>query len=359
MIALRGVGERAAQGAAEGVEQRQTGDRLDQDRRAGDEMGDAARQQAEDDASGAVARRGDPAPRRIGRGVLAGAQSGDDRAEVDGVAAERRRQQGENARRGDQWSRRRPIAVGGEHRDAGQVLRRHGDDEQRQRQRDHRAERENRRRPYRRRRQPGEIETARAGKTDQDQRDDRRSGRGVKPLPARDEKPGDDDRRCGRRRLSEGVNRREAEPEQHAGEHRVGERRRDRRHQSAERTDQPGGDEQQADDEESAHRFGKTAGRRAGRGEQRGARRRPRRRDWHAGGEAQHDAGDAHRDRQRHQARRRLSVAGPDRRKPLEDDRERTGEADKGRHKARYDGLKKQGMAHAGRKPCNSREARA
>ena len=36
--------------------------------------GDAARQQAEDDASRRRARRGDPAPRRIGRGVLAGAQ---------------------------------------------------------------------------------------------------------------------------------------------------------------------------------------------------------------------------------------------------------------------------------------------
>ena len=74
-LALVGVGERAVQRAAEGVEQRQAGDRLDQDRRAGDEMGDAARQQAKDDASRAVARRGDPAPRGIGRGVLAGAQA--------------------------------------------------------------------------------------------------------------------------------------------------------------------------------------------------------------------------------------------------------------------------------------------
>ena len=126
------------------------------------------------------------------------------------------------------------------------------------------------RRPYRARRQPGEIEpAARAGKADQDQRDDRRRGRCVEPLPARDEEPGDDDRRRRRRRLGKRADRREAEPEQHAGEHRVGERRRDRRHQPAERTDQPGGDEQQADDQKGARRLGEAARRRAGRREQR------------------------------------------------------------------------------------------
>ena len=67
-----------------------------------------------------------------------------------------------------------------------------------------------------------------------------------------------------------------------------------------------------------------------GRRQQRRPRRRPGRGDRHPVGDAEGDSGDAHRDRQRHQAGSRLGVARPDRRQPLEDHGEGRGEADEG-----------------------------
>ena len=157
-LALAGVGERVVQGRAEGVEQRETGDRLDEDRRAGGESGDAAGQEAENDKDEPRGRRRDPAFLRIGRGVRRGAERRGDRAQVDGVAAERRGENGEEPGRRDQRPGRRLVVIGREHRHARQVLRGHGDDEQRQRQRDDRLEREGRRDGQKAGRQVRELE---------------------------------------------------------------------------------------------------------------------------------------------------------------------------------------------------------
>ncbi len=98
--------------------------------------------------------------------------------------------------------------------------------------------------------------------------------------------------------------------------------------------------------EKGADRRGKTSSRGPGRRQQRSAGRRPGGRNRHARCEAEANAGDPHRDRQRHQTRRGLSVARADRGQPLEDDCKRRSESD-------------EGGDDAGRRPAESRNVKS
>jgi hypothetical protein len=97
--------------------------------------------------------------------------------------------------------------------------------------------------------------------------------------------------------------------------------------------------QQHAADEEGADRLRKAAAGHGGRRQQRRARRRPRDADRQAQPERQHDAGEPHRDRQRHEARGGLGRVRPHRHQPLQHHGEGGGEAHEPREQAGRDRL--------------------
>ena len=135
------------------------------------------------------------------------------------------------------------------------------------------------------------------------------------------------------RRLDDGLDRREAQAEQHAGQHRVGERRRNRRHRPSERLDQ-------APPRSAAPAAMRKAPTAAG--------KPPATAPVEASSAApgvDHAAetgcrgptlsampASAHRDGGGHEARSRLGVVRARRRETVQDDGERTPKADKGGH---------------------------
>ena len=107
------------------------------------------------------------------------------------------------------------------------------------------------------------------------------------------------------RHLADRHERREAELEQDAGEHRARDRLRDRGDEPAERRPQAGQHDEQADRDERRDRGRKSARHRADGREQREARRGPGDRDRHARPPAQRDRHDALGDAEHDERRRR------------------------------------------------------
>jgi hypothetical protein len=162
----------------------------------------------------------------------------------------------------------------------------------------------------------------------QRQRHHDRGRHGIKPLEPRHHRPGQHHRQGEHRHVRDRAHRREAETEQHTGQHGVGQCRRDGADRAAERAPQPGHHDQRIGQQERAHSRRKPAGDGAGAGQQRRTRRGPCHADRLARAQAQHHPADPHRQRQRHQPGCGLRLGRPHRGQPAQDDGERTGKAD-------------------------------
>ncbi len=147
--------------------------------------------------------------------------------------------------------------------------------------------------------------------------------------------------RCDRGRLvGQRPERLDAQHEQDAGEHRVGQRHRDAGHPVAERAHQPGEGVEEARHGERADGVGVPAVGHGGTGQQGGARGRPRHRHRQPRAPGEQQRAQPHRDGDDEQAGRRLGRVGADRGQPGEHHRERGGEPDDRRHDPRDDGLR-------------------
>ena len=179
---------------------------------------------------------------------------------------------------GHRLAPRHGVAVARHHRDARHVLRGHRHDVERDRDADHGRDGPVRRGPGERSGPGRPASTDGAGRHDDHGQGDRERDR-HRPAP-RDpvhDQPGEHDRSDVRRGVREPGHRREADRQQHAGEHRAGERGRDPGDQVAEPGKQAGEQDQRRGDDEGADRGRPAAGDGAGRDQERRARASTRR----------------------------------------------------------------------------------
>ncbi|ABA47492.1 200 kDa antigen p200, putative [Burkholderia pseudomallei 1710b] len=309
-FALARVLHRVGEAAHDRAEQRERGHRYDERlRQRAEERGDRRAEHTRDEIERAAPDGRRVALRAIVVRLGAGADRGRDRGEVDSVRAERREHDGRDARRRDERRRRRGVAVRAQHRDAGHVLRRHRDDEQRNADAHDRRDRERRRRehgPRERDVKAAEVEQAERARG-RDARGERRDDR-IARRRALDDQVREEHREHERGLELRGAEDLDADLEQDAGEEGSGDAGRNPAHQRVEQAARADGGEQQRADDERADRVRiRDAGQR--RDEERRAGRRPRDDDRRAIPQRQPDRRHGHADRQRPDPRRDLRVA--------------------------------------------------
>ena len=163
---------------------------------------------------------------------------------------------------------------------------------------------------------------------DRDGRDGERAGHRPAAGHPHQHHPGGDHRQRLGGKVDRGLDRRQADREEDARQHRAGQRGRDRLDPAPERAPQAGDDDQHAGDGEGAERGRVAAGDLAARDEQGGAGRGPGDRDRLAVAEAEPDRDHGHREAERRQAGGGLGLARADRAQARQHERERAREAD-------------------------------
>ena len=133
LMRLDGSAKRRGCGRAQGSKERQSGRGFKEARGAGGcQRRDGCRRQAQQDVEAARGNRGDPAPGAVLAGFFAGGKRRGDGREVDCMAAKESRYRGSDAGAEHRCTPRGFIVEARQHRHAGDVLRGHGHDKQRQ-----------------------------------------------------------------------------------------------------------------------------------------------------------------------------------------------------------------------------------